>query len=121
MPTSTVENYLKAILRLERSADGPVAIGRIATELEVTPGTVTEENLLEERKDNLLMAISSATDNIGIAVLDITSGRFSVQELPDYEHLLTELERLKPAELLISEDDSLFSPFQARKFSRETP
>jgi predicted transcriptional regulator len=41
MPTSTVENYLKAILRLERGSDGPVAVGRIATELEVTPGTVT--------------------------------------------------------------------------------
>lgn len=41
MPTSTVENYLKAILRLERTADGAVAVGRIASELEVTPGTVT--------------------------------------------------------------------------------
>jgi len=41
MPSSTVENYLKAILRLERATEGPVAVGKIATELEVTPGTVT--------------------------------------------------------------------------------
>ena len=43
MPTSTVENYLKAILRLEQesAAGALVAVGRIATALELTPGTVT--------------------------------------------------------------------------------
>lgn len=41
MPTSTVENYLKAIHHLSRETDEPVAIGQIASELEVTPGTVT--------------------------------------------------------------------------------
>lgn len=41
MPTPTVENYLKAILHLEQAGRGPVAVGRIAAELELTPGTVT--------------------------------------------------------------------------------
>lgn len=41
MPTSTVENYLKAIWRLSQDTDGLVAVGAIAEELAVTPGTVT--------------------------------------------------------------------------------
>lgn len=41
MPTSTVENYLKAIHQLGAEDEAPVAVGKIATELEVTPGTVT--------------------------------------------------------------------------------
>lgn len=41
MPSSTVENYLKAILRLQRAGDGSVTVGEIARELDVTPGTVT--------------------------------------------------------------------------------
>ena len=41
MPSSTVENYLKAILRLQRNGEGTATVGEIARELEVTPGTVT--------------------------------------------------------------------------------
>lgn len=41
MPSSTVENYLKAILRLQDSGKGTATVGDIARELEVTPGTVT--------------------------------------------------------------------------------
>ena len=41
MPSSTVENYLKAIHHLSADVEGPVAVGQIASELQVTPGTVT--------------------------------------------------------------------------------
>jgi len=130
IPYHAADNYLSRLIKkgqsvaiCEQVGDPATSKGPVERKVMriVTPGTVTEENLLEERKDNLLMAISSGSDNIGIAVLDITSGRFSVQQLPDYEHLLTELERLKPAELLISEDDVLFNQLQSQNPVRRQP
>jgi DNA mismatch repair protein MutS len=118
IPYHAADNYLSRLIKVGESVAICEQVGDPATSKGpvdrkvmriITPGTVTEENLLEERKDNLLMAISSSKESIGIAVLDITSGRFSVQDLPDFEHLQTELERLKPAETLISEDDSYYS------------
>ncbi|MBT8117234.1 MAG: DNA mismatch repair protein MutS, partial [Gammaproteobacteria bacterium] len=70
----------------------------------VTPGTITEEALLDERRDNLLMAIHGDEHRLGLAWLELSSGRFAVTELAGAEALLAELERLKPAELLIAED-----------------
>ena len=130
IPYHAADNYLSRLIKkgqsvaiCEQVGDPATSKGPVERKVMriVTPGTVTEENLLEERKDNLLMAISSATDSIGISVLDITSGRFCVQQLPDYEHLLTELERLKPAELLVSEDDSLYKELENRYPVRRQP
>ncbi|MBT8420036.1 MAG: DNA mismatch repair protein MutS, partial [Gammaproteobacteria bacterium] len=76
----------------------------------VTPGTVTDEALLEDHHENLLVAVHPATipdaaeDVFGIASLDLGSGRFSVLLAQGADALGAELERLKPAELLISED-----------------
>jgi DNA mismatch repair protein MutS len=70
----------------------------------VTPGTVTDESLLEERKDNLLVAICFANHRYGIASLDMSSGRFILQEANLGEQMLSEITRLDPVELLISED-----------------
>ncbi len=70
----------------------------------VTPGTVTDDALLEERRDNLLAALLQQGENFGLAALDLGSGRFTVQELDSVEALAGELERLKPAELLLMED-----------------
>jgi len=73
----------------------------------VTPGTVTDEALLEDRKDNLLVSICVSSQVYGIACLDLTSGKFILQEVKSEEQLLSEIERLDPAELLYSEDLSL--------------
>ena len=59
---------------------------------------MSDEALLDERRDNLLAAILGDERLFGLAVLDITSGRFSVQEIKGWETLLAELERLNPAE-----------------------
>lgn len=76
----------------------------------ITPGTISDEALLEENKDNILLAIASHDECWGLASLNITNGNFIVTELNTHEQLLSELERLKPAEVLISENDdqSLF-------------
>lgn len=116
VPYHAAENYLARLVRLGESVaiceqvgdpgktKGPVErkVVRI-----VTPGTVTDEALLEERRDNLLAALCPGNDGWGLAALDLSGGRFSVQELAGDEALAGELERLKPAELLLPEDLSL--------------
>ena len=73
----------------------------------VTPGTLTDEALLEERHDNLLLAIAEGKDGCGLAYLELSSGRFAVLEVATREALTSELERLQPAEILLDEDSAL--------------
>jgi len=78
----------------------------------VTPGTLTEEALLDERRDKLLAALHLCPQQgpghhegkkYGLAWLDLSSGRFTVMELDDRAAVSDELARLRPAELLVSE------------------
>ena len=86
------------------TSKGPVerAVARI-----VTPGTVSDEALLDEQSDNLLVAVHQLQDTFGLAIVDISSGRFSLLEVEGEEPLLSEIERLRPSEILFSEDGSL--------------
>ncbi|MBS1202580.1 MAG: mismatch repair protein MutS, partial [Chromatiaceae bacterium] len=77
----------------------------------VTPGTLTDESLLEERRENLLAAIAEGTGSYGLAVLELSSGRFSVLEVESREALASELERLRPAETLLDENSRLAEKF----------
>ncbi|AFL75584.1 DNA mismatch repair protein MutS [Thiocystis violascens] len=116
VPYHTLEGYLAKLVRKGVSAaiceqigdpaksKGPVE--RRVTRV-VTPGTLTDEALLEERRENLLAAIAEGKDGYGLAALELSSGRFSVLEVATREALASELERLKPAEILVAEDSSL--------------
>lgn len=79
----------------------------------VTPATVTDEALLEERRSTLLVAVAQAVHagehTFGIAALELARGDFSVMQVASDEALAAELARLQPAELLLSEDAS-YSP-----------
>lgn len=78
----------------------------------ITPGTVSDEALLDERRDNCLLAISSANQSsvepkdriYGIASMNISSGRFALCELKGLDALTTEIGRIKPAEILLQEE-----------------
>ena len=70
----------------------------------LTPGTVSDEALLDERQDNLLMAVTEHDSRYGLAFLDISSGRFNILEVDSAEALLGEIERLNPAEVLLNDD-----------------
>ena len=88
----------------------------------ITPGTLTEEALLEERSESLLVAAHlGSRERIGLAWLDLSSGRFSVMEANTREALLAELERLRPAELLVSEEASLDPRLQHQPYLRRRP
>src|SRR3984893_15044609 len=66
----------------------------------VTPGTITDEALLDERRDNVLASVCGKADRYGLAWLDLSAGRFTVMELGSLGGLEAEVERLRPAEIL---------------------
>lgn len=77
----------------------------------ITPGTVSDEALMDERRDNSLMAVTAALKAgneqqriYGFACMNISSGRFILSEVTGLEALLTEIGRIKPAEILLSDE-----------------
>ncbi|MDE1982440.1 MAG: DNA mismatch repair protein MutS [Betaproteobacteria bacterium] len=110
VPHHAAEQYLARLVRLGESvaiceqvgdpgAKGPVErqVVRI-----VTPGTLTDAALMEESRDTLLAALVPAGPVLGIATLDVSSGRMTLCEVPPAE-LDAELERIHPAEILVPE------------------
>ncbi|MCB1679749.1 MAG: DNA mismatch repair protein MutS [Halioglobus sp.] len=86
----------------------------------VTPGTLSDEALLDERQDNLLLAVTQRREHYGIAYLDLSTGRFRVLEVTGDEALTGELQRLNPAETLYHENMSHRAVTQ-RKGARSQP
>ncbi len=87
----------------------------------ITPGTITEESLLEERRDNLLCALHQSNNQFGIASLDMTNGRFVILQVAGEEALFSELERIRPAELLVNEDSAIASSLKQFQGFKYTP
>ncbi len=70
----------------------------------ITPGTVIEDSLLEERASNYLMCVNRMGGKVGIAMIDISTGEFWLTELDDDKQSLeNEIERVNPAEIVIPE------------------
>ncbi|MDF1832407.1 MAG: DNA mismatch repair protein MutS [Porticoccaceae bacterium] len=112
LPYHAADNYLARLVKLgesvaicEQVGDPATSKGPVEREVVriVTPGTITDEALLQGNHENLLVAVSSRDDSFGIASLDIGSGRFQVLEVAGQDALIGELQRLNPAELLVSE------------------
>lgn len=117
IPFHASEGYIARLVRAGQSIAICEQIGDPATSKGpvdrqvvriVTPGTLSDDAYLEDRRDNLLAAIFHHREQFGFASLDISSGRFVVSELESLEALQGELQRLRPAEILVSED----FPFQ---------
>jgi DNA mismatch repair protein MutS len=113
VPYPSVEGYLARLVKLgesvaicEQIGDPAAAKGLVERKVVrvVTPGTVTDAALLEERRDNLLLAIAAGRSNYGLAWIDLSTGRFLLSEVTDAEALAAELARLTPAEPLVGED-----------------
>jgi len=73
----------------------------------VTPGTVTDDALMDARRANLIVAVAPAKRAIGIAVLELARGDFAVTEVEDEAALAAELARLAPREIVVAENTSL--------------
>jgi DNA mismatch repair protein MutS len=117
IPYHAADNYLARLIKRGESVaiceqtskpgEGKGPVNREVMRI-VTPGTVTEEALLDERKDNLLVCIHAHNDSYGLAALNITSGRFNISEIKHKAQLYAELERLQAVEVLLAEDTPLF-------------
>ncbi len=115
VPYHAVEGYLAKLVRKGESvaiceqigdpatSNGPVE--RKVTRV-VTPGTLTDEALLSANRDNVVAAIFGSGEAIGIAWLDLSAGRFGLTEAPDLESVHGEIERLRPTELIVNEEQS---------------
>ncbi|HKV96310.1 MAG TPA: DNA mismatch repair protein MutS [Gammaproteobacteria bacterium] len=130
VPYHQLDNYLAKLVKLgesvaicEQVGDPALAKGPVERRVVriVTPGTVTDEALLEERRDNLLAALHAQGPHYGLAALDLGSGRFTVLEVDGDDALAAELERLKPAELLFNEDAVLPRAVTERPGARHRP
>ncbi len=113
VPFHAAEGYLARLVKLgvsvafcEQIGDPATSKGPVERQVVriVTPGTVSDEALMDERRDTLLAAVVSGRQGFGLAWLDLTGGRFLLQQLESAEALSGELERLAPAEVLVPED-----------------
>ncbi|HEY0504636.1 MAG TPA: DNA mismatch repair protein MutS [Lysobacter sp.] len=114
VPHHAAEGYLARLVALgesvaicEQIGDPALAKGIVERKVVriVTPGTVTDEALLNERRDTLLLAIARGKTGYGLAWADLAGGRFLVNEVASEDALEAELARLEPAETLIADED----------------
>jgi DNA mismatch repair protein MutS len=112
VPYHAVEQYLAKLVRLgesvaicEQTGDPATAKGPVERKVTriVTPGTLTDSALLDDKRDNLLLAVHRTRNVVGIAWLSLASGRFQVMETAA-ANFDNELERLQPAEVLVADD-----------------
>lgn len=111
VPYHAVESYLARLIKkgesvaiCEQVGDPKTSKGPVAREVTriITPGTITDESLLEAQNDVILLSISQAKQGYGLAWCDISSGRFSILSAINTEQLLAEITRLNPAEILLN-------------------
>ena len=130
VPAHSVESYLAKLVRKGESAAvceqiGDPAASRGPVERQVTriitPGTLTDEHLLEDRRDNLLVAVHCAAGRWGIAGLELSSGRFTCTEAGEAESAQAEIERLGPAEVLFCEGTPAFASLREHPALRRIP
>ncbi len=114
VPAHAYEGYLARLVALgesvaicEQIGDPALAKGLVERKVVriVTPGTVTDEALLQDRRDTLLMAVARGKQGFGLAWADLAGGRFLVNEVANDDQLEAELARLDPAELLLPDEE----------------
>jgi len=129
VPYHAAENYLARLVKAgvsvaiaEQIGDPATSKGPVDRQVVrvVTPGTLSDEALLDDKVDNLLLAVTQRQQHYGIAYLDLSTGRFRVLEISGEEALAGELQRLDPAETLYHE--SIYHPgITARRGARSQP
>ena len=115
IPFHAAEGYIAKLIEkgykvaiCEQVEDPKTAKGMVKREVVrvVTPGTVMESNLLEEKKNNYIMAIYKSGIYFGICVCDVSTGEFlatQIMEHNNFERLLDEIARYSPAEIIVSD------------------
>ena len=114
VPYHAAEQYLARLVKMgesvaicEQIGDPAISKGPVERKVVriVTPGTVTDSALLEEKRDNLLLALHPRGNEVGLAWLNLASGQLTLAEVAA-KQLPAELERLQPSEILFAESTS---------------
>ena len=115
IPYHAAESYIAKLVQnghkvaiCEQLEDPKLAKGIVKRDVirVVTPGTVTESNLLEEKRNNYIMSIFKKGIFFGIAICDISTGDFYAAEIKEennFERLLDEISRYSPSEIIANE------------------
>jgi len=115
VPVHAAEAYLARLVKLGESVAVCEQVSNPATSKGlverkvvriVTPGTVTDESLLDQKRDNPICAAYQTSAGIGLATIELSAGTFVVQQLTDSSDLMAELERLQPAEIITAEEQN---------------
>ncbi len=122
VPVHSVEQYLAKLVRLgesvaicEQIGDPAAAKGPVERQVTriITPGTLTDSSLLDDKADNILLALSRDKSTVGLAWLSLASGALRVAEIAP-QNLLNELRRIGPAEVLAEDSVHLDGYFVTR-------
>ena len=116
VPVHAAEGYLGRLVKsgqsiavCEQVSDPAASKGLVKREVVriVTPGTITDENLLDQKRDNHICAIYCQTSSIGLASIELGSGDFLLQTFQNESELFSEIERLQPAEIITEEQSDI--------------
>ena len=114
VPFHAAENYIARLISkgykvaiCEQMEDPKQAKGIVKREVirVVTPGTVIESNLLDEKKNNYIMSVYKSGIYFGIAVCDVSTGDFratQIKETNNFSAALDEISRYSPAEIVVN-------------------
>ena len=117
VPYHAVDAYLKKLIDkgykvaiCEQTEDPALAKGLVTREVTrvVTPGTIIEADMLEERSANYIMAVSLRKNQAGVAFCDVSTGEFYLYQIADVRlRFADELARIAPRELLVNDIEAL--------------
>ncbi|MHC4745599.1 MAG: DNA mismatch repair protein MutS [Planctomycetota bacterium] len=128
VPYHAIDGYLKKMIQAgyrvavcEQVEDPKTAKGVVKRDVVrvVTPGTLTDDMLLEAKEDNFLCAVSLGNKGMAaVSWVDISTGHFYAQQLSE-DRLLDELLRLSPAECLMADRRGELFEAETKKFARD--
>ncbi|MDN3511679.1 MAG: DNA mismatch repair protein MutS [Candidatus Jettenia sp.] len=112
VPHHSAESYIRKLIKaghkvaicdqLQNPEEAKGIVDRGVTRI-ITPGTVTEDSLLEDKSNNYLMALLETNTLFGLSWVDLSTGRFEVEDIQK-DRLFDEFARLNPSELLMPEE-----------------
>ena len=115
-PHHSLDTYLSKMIKagfrvaiceqLEDPKTTKTIVKRDVTEI-ITPGTVLTDDLLDSKRNNFLCSLYFKKETCGLALVDISTGEFAVDEMPR-EQFVEEINRTSPAEILVSEEQAAF-------------
>lgn len=113
VPHHAAEGYIAKLTKMGKKVavcdqvSDPKAAGIVEREVTriVTPGTTTDDNVLDQKANNFVMALV-AGDTFGIAYADVTTGEFASTEIASEKELRAEIERLAPAEIVVPDAEA---------------